>query len=201
MQMTITLWIPFKRRANQPFFILNCYFSVLMSLWKYLKQGSSGMWHHLVQYRGTVVSDVPAACMFTTYSENWNSRLVRNFGSSNSSGDLKVPSQQVILFPMAWFISRSTALFLLQILCSFGWKWDDRDEWWMGKIWKEDWSISQPNEIRNFVLKNTSPVRPDRFVSQKIECRNLFIAFTARQRINLNWIVFSILIVQYETHQ
>jgi len=124
--------------------------------------------------------------------------LLRNVCSSNSSGDLnplnaelnpichllailgrativvvsrlrvKVPSQQKVLFPMVSFLSRSTALFWLQILCNFGWKWNDRGEWWRGDVWKERTDLfHSPADIRNFVLQNTSPVRPNRLVLQK----------------------------------
>jgi len=87
-QMTTTLWNPFKRKANQLFFVLHFYFFALPSLWNSLKEWSSGIWHRLVYYSGTVVSDEPAAWIFTAYSENWSSRFLWNVGSSNSSGDL-----------------------------------------------------------------------------------------------------------------
>jgi hypothetical protein len=129
------------------------------------------MWHRLVWYRSTVVSEVPAACMLANYSENWSSRLLRNFGSSNSSGDLKVPGQQKIcvLFSMDWFSSRCTALLRLQILCSFGWKLDDCVDWWRGNIWKEGTHLfHSPTKNGTCVLQNIIPLRPDRLVSQKL---------------------------------
>jgi len=105
---------------------------------------------------------------------------------SNSSGDIKVPSQQKISFLMDWFLSRYMALFRLQISCSFGLKWDDCVDWRRSNIWKEGTDqFHSPTKTRTCVLQNINSLGIGSTRLTYNECLILCVMFTARQRINL----------------
>jgi len=68
---------------------------------------------------------------------------------------------------MDWFLSRYMALFRLQILCSFGWKWDDYVDWGRGNIGKEGTDqFHSPTKTRTCILQNIIPLGSDRLLSQ-----------------------------------